>query len=39
MAINKYKNKYLDKKPKAANKPTKKQSVNSIFFLSYIFQE
>ena len=28
---NKYKNKYLDKKPIAPNKPIKKQSKNFIF--------
>ena len=31
---NKYINKYLDKKPTAANKPIRKQSKNFIFLLS-----
>ena len=32
-------NKYFDRNPKAANKPTKKQSINLIFFDSKIFHE
>ena len=32
--INKYMNKYLDRKPIEANNPTKKQSKNLIFFVS-----
>ena len=34
IATNKYKNKYLDKNPKAAKNPTKKQSLNLISFES-----
>ena len=37
--INKYMNRYLDKKPIDANNPTKKQSVILISFDEKIFHE